>query len=108
MRVRITRRGGLAGIPLSAELDTASFDKDTAARLDAALQKVVRGASGRGAPERAAPAHPDAFTYEIALPDQGGLPAQVGEHDMPAELEPLLRELTDKGELGPPREARGT
>jgi len=100
MRVRITRRGGLAGIALTAELDTASFDKATATRLDEALEKLVQ----RGG-ESATPPHPDAFDYEIVLPEHGRS-ARVGEPDMPPQLQPLLQELTTKGELGPPSDPK--
>jgi Emfourin len=98
MRVRITRRGGLAGIALSAELDTASFDKGTATRLEEALQTLVRGGG-----ERATPPHPDAFEYEIVLPEHGES-VRVSESDMPPQLQPLLQELTAKGVVGPPQD----
>lgn len=94
MRVQITRRGGLAGIALSAELDTESFDKDTAKRLEDELEQLV----ARG-DERTTPPHPDAFEYEIVMPERGKS-ARVSETNLPQQLQPLLRELTTKGKLG--------
>ena len=96
MRVRITRRGGLAGIALTADLDTASFDRETAALLEEALEELVRG----GENSVALP-HPDAFDYEIVLLERGRS-ARVTEPDVPPELRPLLRELTTRGEVGAP------
>ena len=96
MRVQITRRGGLAGIPLSAELDTASFQQDTAAQLEQALRELL--ARGK---HRTVPTHPDAFEYEISLPERGQS-TRVGESELPPQLQPLLQRLATEGQLGSP------
>jgi hypothetical protein len=97
MRVHITRRGGLAGVQLSADLDTESFGKKTAAELDRALEQLMARDG-----ERTAPPHPDAFEYEIVLPEHNQS-ARVGESELPPELRPLVRELVSRGEFGSPR-----
>jgi hypothetical protein len=93
VRVQITRRGGLAGVELSAELDTSKLDEETASRLEEVLEQLVaRGADGTTRPR------PDAFEYEIMLPERGQS-ARVSEPDLPRELRPLLQELKTKGKL---------
>src|SRR5215831_2868709 len=98
MRVQITRRGGLAGVALHAELDTKSLDSNTAKGVEDELERLV--ASGN---EPSTPPHPDAFEYEIVLPEEDKS-ARVSETDLPQQLKPLLQQLTTKGTLGsPPR-----
>ena len=95
VHIHITRRGGIAGIPLSAEFDTGALDQDQAARVEHAVRQIVRS---HGAARRAPP-HPDAFEYEIALPEHGET-ARIGESDMPAELRPLMKEVVARGKPG--------
>jgi emfourin len=95
VHVHITRRGGIAGIPLSAEFDTGTLDREQAARIEHAVMQVVRS---QGAARRVPP-HPDAFEYEIALPEHGET-ARVGESDLPAELRPLVKKLAAPGRPG--------
>jgi hypothetical protein len=92
VRVHITRRGGIAGIRLSAEFDTEALDEEQAARVEAAVMHVMRSHGGA----RPVAPHPDAFEYEIALPEHGE-PARVRESDLPAELRPLMKELVARG-----------
>jgi hypothetical protein len=87
LRVHITRRGGLAGIPLSADVDTDNLEGETAARLEQALPQVV-AAGG----ERAEPSHPDEFQYEISLPDSNQS-ARVRETDLPPDVRQLVNDL---------------
>ena len=93
MRVQVRRRGGFAGVTLVADLDTATLDSKTAARVEEALAQL----SG----VEATPAdHPDAFEYEFII---CGRKATVGEDQIPGELEPLLELLSKIGSLeGPP------
>lgn len=81
MRVRVTRRGGLAGLTLSAELEID----------DAAAHALERLAPG-GLP------HPDGFEYRFELP--GRDPLTVPEQDLPRELDPLLDEFAEKAKPG--------
>jgi hypothetical protein len=98
MRVQITRRGGLAGIPLSLDTDTRTFDQKIAEQLDVVLQELVT----RHEKPRLPP-HPDAFEYDIVLPDLKRT-TRLGESELPPQLQPLLQELKRHGNRGsPPR-----
>jgi hypothetical protein len=78
------RKGGLAGLTLAADLETAEPG------VERALEQLVeRGASG--------PPHPDAFEYHFELPD--GRAVAVPEHELPDDLEPLLDEFAKKGKM---------
>jgi hypothetical protein len=94
VRIRITRRGGLAGVPLHAEIDTDSLEPRAAANLKGFVEQLMS--------ESPAPTplqHPDAFVYEIAVPEKERS-VSLGENKIPSELQPLLRELAVKGTLG--------
>ena len=94
MKVRIRRRGGIAGnVTLGAELDTADLPADRARPLEAALARLPWGGP---AP---APAHPDAFRFELSLPDDPGRGAAVlGEQQADDDaLAPLLDRLDSAG-----------
>jgi hypothetical protein len=94
LRVRIKRRGGLAGVSLSTELDTSELDQETAARMEEAVTRLLAGPGTKATP------HPDAFQYEISTPDSKRS-VVVGEHELPTGLEPLRRRLTQDGQVGP-------
>jgi hypothetical protein len=96
------RHGGLAGVRVSAELDTDTFDDDAAARIEEAIERLL----ANGPPPEEAPPHPDAFAYEITLPDRQQS-VSVGESALPSDLRPVVRELTAKGRLGTPPSAKG-
>jgi hypothetical protein len=65
--VRVTRRGGLAGLTKAAELEIA----------DTVIEDLLaRGDSG--------PPHPDGFEYRFELPD--GRAVTVPEHELPRDL----------------------
>lgn len=95
VHVHITRRGGIAGIPLSAEFDTGTLDVEQAALVEKAVMQIVRSQDATRRP----PPHPDAFEYEIALPEHGEA-ARIAESDMPAELRPLMKKLAPRGKPG--------
>ena len=77
----MTRRGGLAGLTLAAELEM----DDRAAQ---ALEQLAP--SG--------PPHPDGFEYRFELPD--GRALTVPEQDLPRELDPLLDEFASQAKPG--------
>jgi hypothetical protein len=81
VRVRVTRRGGLAGLTLSAELEIG----DAAAR---ALEQLEPG----GLP------NPDGFEYRFDLPH--GRVVTAPEQALPRELDPLLDEFAEKAKPG--------
>ena len=96
MKVSIRRRGGFAGnVSVSAELDTAAVRGDGAGRLEQAVAGLPWGRPA------APPSHPDAFRYEITLPDDPGRgTAVLGEAEAGEEaLAPLLDRLAEAGTL---------
>lgn len=99
MRIRVRRVGGIAGnIALAAELETADLPSDDAARLEVALGALPWGASA------AEPPHPDAFRYEIDLPDEPDRgTAVLGEAQMEHGMEVLRTQLKREGVIEPGR-----
>jgi hypothetical protein len=96
MRLRIRRRGGIAGVTLKADVDTAELPADSATRLDAA----VRGLAGGGS---SGPPHPDGFRYEITqLDDPRQASVVLGEHEVPPELNGLIEAVNESGEIEHP------
>jgi hypothetical protein len=99
VRIRVRRRGGIAGnIAVAAELETADLPSGEATRLEEAV-----GALPWGAPA-AEPPHPDAFRYEVDLPDdpERGT-AVVGEAEMERGMQPLRTQLKRDGVIEPGR-----
>jgi hypothetical protein len=82
VRVHVTRKGGLAGLTLSADVEA---DDDA----ERALEQLV------AAPASGEPPHPDGFEYRFELPD--GRSVTAPEHVLPRELDPLLDEFAEKG-----------
>jgi emfourin len=99
VRIRVRRVGGIAGnIALAAELETADLPSADAARLEDALGGLPWGAP---APE---PPHPDAFRYEVDLPDQPERgTAVVGEAEMESGMDLLRAHLKRGGVIEPGR-----
>ena len=102
MRIRVRRLGGIAGnIALAVEVDTADLPSPDAERLEDALGGLPWGAR---APE---PPHPDAFRYEVDLPDdpERGT-AVLGEAEMERRLDVLRAHLKRNGVVEPGRRPR--
>jgi hypothetical protein len=91
VRVHITRRGGIAGVVLEAEIETTELGAE-ASRVEAALTRLV------GSEEPSAPSHPHEFEYEISVPARNQREL-IREHEMPSDLEPLLAELSRSGRI---------
>jgi hypothetical protein len=96
VRIQIQRRGGLAGIALCAVVDTAELGSQTAARVEDAVSKLLASRGTVPTP------HPDAFEYEITVPD-GGDSVLIGEDELPSDLEPLISKLAKVGHVEPTR-----
>jgi hypothetical protein len=99
VRIRVRRVGGIAGnIALAAQLDTADLPSADAARLEEALGGLPWGAPA------AEPPHPDAFRYEVDLPDdpERGT-AVLGEAEMERGMEMLRLHLKRDGVVEPGR-----
>jgi hypothetical protein len=99
VRIRVRRVGGIAGnIALAAELETADLPADQATQLEEALGGLPWGAP---APE---PPHPDAFRYEVDLPDEPDRgTAVLGEAQMEHGMELLRTQLKREGVIEPGR-----
>jgi hypothetical protein len=99
VRIRVRRLGGIAGnIAVAAEMDTADLPADDATRLEEALGGLPWGAPA------AAPPHPDAFRYEVDLPDEPERgTAVLGEAEMERGMGLLRGHLKTHGVVGPAR-----
>jgi hypothetical protein len=91
--------GGIAGnIALAAELETAQLPPDDASRLE----EVVVGLPWDAV--AGAPPHPDAFRYEVDLPDEPARgTAVLGENDLVGDRDLLRTHLQRAGVLEPAR-----
>jgi hypothetical protein len=91
--------GGFAGnIALAAELETAQLPPDEATKVEAAVDALPWGAPA------AAPPHPDAFRYEVDLPDERERgTAVLQERQVTGDLDVLRTYLKEHGEVGPSR-----
>ncbi len=95
MRIHVTRRGGLAGIPLRGEVDTSELPGDQGTLAEDALHLLPDSAAG-------APQHPDGFQYELAFfPPNGALRSTlVDEAQVPDSLRSAIQAALDHGTLG--------
>jgi hypothetical protein len=76
----VTRKGGLAGLTLAADLEVDD-------RIARTLERLASGG----------PPHPDGFEYRFDLPSG---PLTVAEQELPRELDPLLDEFQAKAKPG--------
>jgi Emfourin len=85
MRVRVVRRGGLAGIPMTAEVDTVELGQPAAEQAEQALQRAqCRSAASP-------PPAPDRFSFHLSLPESNSdQDIAIDERDVPNALRPLL------------------
>jgi hypothetical protein len=99
VRIRVRRVGGIAGnIALAAELETAQLPPDDAARLEEVVGGLPWGA------EVGAPPHPDAFGYEVELPDEPDRgTAVLEESDLVGDRDLLRTHLQRSGVIEPRR-----
>jgi hypothetical protein len=91
VRVQVTRKGGLAGLTLAADVDTDDLDAEAAPRVERSLEQLLARDQPSGPPR------PDGFEYHFTLPDRGAV--AVPEHELPEELQPLLDEFAKKGTM---------
>ncbi len=99
MRIRVRRVGGFAGnVALAAELETAQLPPDDASRLEGAVEALPWGAAIGASP------HPDAFRYEVQLPDEPGRgTAVLEESELAGDTELLRTHLQRAGVIEPAR-----
>jgi hypothetical protein len=87
---------------LAAELETGQLPPAEAAQLEAAVGTLPWGRAV------GAPPHPDAFRYELDLPDEPGRgTAVLEEGEMVGALDLLRRHLQENGTLEPARRRGG-
>jgi hypothetical protein len=90
MHIQVVRRGGIAGVTLRGEADSAEL-ADTG---DA--EELLRSLPARPA----APGRPDRFRYEITVTDAGqSQTAHFNEDELPEGLRPVVRTVLDHGTL---------
>jgi hypothetical protein len=95
MHVTVVRRGGLAGVPMRGEVDTASLPTGTASAATNALQKLPTGKPP------APPRHPDGFQYEIAYSVGGATRSlHLDETEVPDELQPVIEAAMENATIG--------
>ena len=93
------RLGGITGnMALAAELETAQLPSDDAGRLEEVVAGLPWGA------EAGVPPHPDAFRYEVDLPDEPDRGTAVLQEDqLTGDLVPLREHLQRTGVVEPAR-----
>jgi hypothetical protein len=99
VRIRVRRVGGIAGnVALAAELETSELPADDATRLEGAVGGLPWGAAADPPP------YPDAFRYEVDLPDEleRGT-AVLQEAQVTGDLDVLRARLRDHGVIEPSR-----
>jgi hypothetical protein len=103
VRIRVRRVGGLAGnIAFAAELETAQLPPDDAARLEELVAGLPWGA------EAGVPPHPDAFRYEVDVPDEPDRGTAVLQEDqLTGDLGLLRDHLQRTGVVEPARRRPG-
>ena len=96
MRVRVVRHGGLAGIQLRGEVDTAELPADQARAAEDRLQNLPTDKPA------APPSHPDGFQYALEFSGAGGESRTVtlDEAEIGDDLRPLVQAAMQRGTLG--------
>jgi hypothetical protein len=89
MKVRLVRTGGIAGIRLAAETDSARLPEEGARHLarlveDSGVLALPAGATAR-------PTGPDRFAYRLTVETEGRVhTVEIAEEDLPPALTPLI------------------
>jgi hypothetical protein len=96
MHVNITRRGGLAGIPLRGDIETSELPPQQARLAEEALHRLSVGSSPTP------PSHPDGFQYEIAFSpaDGTGRSLVIDESEISDALRPVIDTALGHATLG--------
>jgi len=96
MRVRVIRRGGLAGIAMRGEIETTELPPHQAQLAEEALHGLPADAPP------AAPQHPDGFQYEIAFSPPGGASRTtlIDEAEVSEALRPVIETAMHHATLG--------
>ena len=92
MQVKVTRRGGLAGIPLHGAVDTATLRPGERRAAETALATLPNAA-----PKRVGTGYPDGFQYDLAF---DGRAVTLDENGIPAGLRPVSEAAMEHAALG--------
>ena len=90
MRIQVVRRGGIAGVTLRGEADTAEL-AGTSGDTEELLRSLPSG-------DPAAPGRPDRFRYEITVTDAGqSRTSHFNEDELPESLRPVVHAALANG-----------
>ena len=92
-RIDFVRSGGLGGFSMAASVDASSLAPDAAAAVHDALDQLDMTALARQASP--SPSGPDRFQYDLTVTTDDGQSRNLTlqEHEVPAELRPLIDAL---------------
>ena len=89
MHIQVVRRGGIAGVTLRGETDTAELADDA----EELLRSLPSG-------DPASPGRPDRFRYEITVTEAGrSQTAHFNEDELPKSLRPVVDAALAHGTL---------
>ena len=92
MHIQVVRRGGIAGVTLRGEADTAEL-ADAVGDAEELLRSLPAG-------KPPSPGRPDRFRYEITVTDAGrSQTAHFNEYELPEGLRPVVNAVLDRGTL---------
>ena len=92
MHIQVVRRGGIAGVTLRGETDTAEL-ADAAGDAEELLRSLPAG-------KPPSPGRPDRFRYEITVTDAGrSQTAHFNEDELPQGLRPVVDAALARGTL---------
>ena len=91
MHIQVVRRGGIAGVTLRGEADTAEL-----AGAGGDAEELLRSLPARPA----GPGRPDRFRYEITVTDAGqSRTAHFNEDELPQSLRPVVNAALANGTI---------
>ena len=92
MRIQVVRRGGIAGVTLRGEADSAEL-----AGAGGDAEELLRSLPS-GPPAPPSPGRPDRFRYEITVTDGGrSQTAHFNEDELPEGLRPVINAALANG-----------
>jgi len=90
MHIQVVRRGGIAGVTLRGEADSAEL-----AGVGGDTEELLRALPSGGP---AAPGRPDRFRYEIIVTEAGrSQTAHFNEDELPQSLRPVVKAVLANG-----------
>jgi hypothetical protein len=97
MKVRLVRSGGVAGIRLAFETDSAALPEEGARRLTRLVEESGVLALRPAIPAK--PSAPDRFSYRVTVETEGKEhTVEISEEDVSPSLEPLIGWLVSEAQ----------